>query len=138
MSVRRIKVIFGDAEMILEAEEDFLIMFLNSKCMSMSESTIVKSKKSSKLKPIGSRGAKTAGVLEAIKLGKSDGISIDDIAEATKLSKTQLASILSVLKKKGLIKSVDKGVYAYVKPKKENTKQKENADPATPKAITAS
>jgi hypothetical protein len=45
MSIVKIKVKCCNTEMEIEGPEDFLMKFLNSKCMSMSEPTNAKSKK---------------------------------------------------------------------------------------------
>ncbi len=138
MTIRKIKVKHGNTEIELEAEEDFLIKFLNSKELFKSEPSNAKTKKSGKKKAIGSKGAKSAAVLEAIKLVNGAEITIDDIADATKLSKTTISQIVSREIKKGTIKSVDKGVYVYVKPKKAKSEPKPEATPTEEQATHAS
>jgi len=77
-----------------------------------------------------SKGANNAAIIEALRIGDKDGMTTNDVAEATGLTTRQVAQIAARETKKGTIKTIEKGLYVYVKPKK--------ADAATTTAAPAS
>lgn len=114
MKIVKIKIKHGKTEVEIEGPEDFLIKFLNSKDLFKLEhdnERINKSVNSVQKKVKGSRYNDIIGV---IKVGGKDGVSLDDIAETTKLTKQQISPILTKAKKNNIIKTIDKGIYVFV------------------------
>jgi hypothetical protein len=60
------------------------------------------------------KGSIQSGILERIKKGKDEGVSVDEIVESTGLKKLQIYSVTNGLKSKGIIKTSGRGNYIFI------------------------
>jgi len=121
MSTTKIKIKHGNTEIEIEGSEDFLIKYLNSLGLFKYEKvkdtkTDKKEKKKITKAEKQPKGAIYEGVIAALKLSKGDGMSANEIADATSFTKKQVIPALAKAKKSGIIKSsAERGNYEYVK-----------------------
>jgi predicted transcriptional regulator len=72
----------------------------------------VKRKKSKSIPVVkGKRGSIQDSILERIKMGNENGISVTEIVESTGLEKKQIYNTIKILKSKGIIKTTGRGKY---------------------------
>jgi len=119
----KIKINPVTKEIEIEVSDDFLIKYFEEIGLSLGKSKKVKLEK--KIRKVTNtnkspKGANYNAVIEVIRLGKDDGTTINEIVEATKLTKTQISQVITNAKKKGVIKSTERGIYEYVKEVKED------------------
>lgn len=131
MSTSKIKINPVTKEIEIEVSDEFLLKYFESLGIfltsskkikvSKTEKTIEKKTKKNTTKVVKQpKGAIQEAVLEVIKKAKDEGVTKKDIVDETGLDKVQITGAINTLKKEGVINTIDRGVYKYVKPVVEN------------------
>jgi len=132
MSTSKIKINPVTKEIEIEVSDEFLLKYFQSLGMMIGKSKTFKVSKSEKTvekkakkidkkikplkKPRAKSGAIRGAVLDLIKKGKEEGVIKKDIIEETGLEDSQVSAAINTLKKEGIIRNIQTGVYEYVKP----------------------